>query len=113
MKDRKEVITNGKAVFYSILYEKFRQTALYMGYALALHGSMASDMDLIAVAWIEDAKSPKDLVKAISDLIGETVFAEYHTLQEPTIKPHGRLSYTLSIYHDYYIDLSIIPPSNC
>ena len=109
MKSADEIVTPGRAVFYTVLYPEFRKAAIERGYTLALHGSMASDMDLIAVAWVEDAKPPEDLVRAFSDLIGNTVWKDHH-LTDMAIKPHGRLCYTLSIYSDWYIDLSIMPP---
>lgn len=109
MKDKNDITTNGKAVFYAVLYENFRKAAIDCGYALALHGSMASDMDLIAVAWVDDAKSHEELVKRISDCIGDTVWKDKHTSCFE-YKPHNRIAYTLSIMGSYYIDLSIVPP---
>lgn len=111
MKDKSEVNPSGKAVFYAVLYNDFRKAALDCGYALALHGSMISDMDLIAVAWVNDAASPEELVKQISDCIGDTVWKERH-LTSKGEKPFGRIAYTLSIMGDWFIDLSIIPPNN-
>jgi hypothetical protein len=108
-KKREEIRTEGRAVFYTVIYPQFRSKALDLGYTLALHGSMASDMDMIAIAWVEDAKPVEELVKALSDCIGNTVWKDHH-LTSGEHKPHGRMTYTLSIYSDWYIDLSIIPP---
>jgi hypothetical protein len=107
MKDKSEVRTEGRAVFYAVLYNSFKKAALECGYSLALHGSMASDMDLIAVPWVEDAKTPDELVAALSDCIDGTVWKDHHVLDRHE-KPHGRLAYTLSIMGDYQIDLSIM-----
>ncbi len=107
MKDKTEVVTNGKAVFYAVLFPSFRAAAIDCGYALALHGSMARDMDLIAVPWTDDAKPVSTLIEKLSDCIGETVWKEYH-FKEPTQMPHGRKSFTLSIMGDYFIDLSVV-----
>lgn len=109
MKTKEEVKLNPKATFYAVLYQDFRRVAIECGYALAIHGSMASDMDLIAVAWTEKSESPETLVSKISDCIGETVWKENHKTNFE-IRPHGRIAYTLSIMSDWYIDLSIIPP---
>lgn len=109
MKNREDIRTEGRAVFYTVLYPKFRQAALDRGYTLALHGSMASDMDLIAVAWVKDAKPVEELVQAFSDLIGNTVWKDHH-LKKFEFKPYNRICYTLSIFSDWYIDFSIIPP---
>lgn len=110
MKEKEEVKINGKPVFYAVLYNDMKQAALELGYTLAMHGSMHRDMDLIAVAWTEDAKPHEQLVSAINDCIGHTVWKE-HNLKNCEIKPHGRITYTLSICGDWFIDLSIIPPS--
>jgi hypothetical protein len=40
MKDKDEIITNGKAVFYTILWPSFRKAAINCGWGLALHGSI-------------------------------------------------------------------------
>ena len=108
-KDKSEIKTNGKAAFYAVLYADFRQVAIACGYALAVHGSMMNDMDLIAVAWTEEAVDYKVLVEKINEKIGETVWSK-HNLSTRSEKPHGRIAYTLMIYGEYYIDLSIIPP---
>lgn len=105
----KEITTNGRAVFYAVLYPSFRKAAMDCGYALALHGSMANDMDILAVPWVQNASSVETLVKAISNCIGETIWKDCHLLL-PEEKPHNRIAYSLSIYSNFYIDLSIIKP---
>lgn len=102
-----QVTTKGRAVFYTVLWPSFRQAALSCGWSIALHGSMASDMDMMAMPWVEDAKSVEDLIAALSNCIDGTIWKENHF--KPFYgKPHNRVVYTLSIYSDFYIDLSII-----
>lgn len=108
MKDKAEVKKEGKMVFYAVLYNSFRQAALDCGYALSLHGSMASDMDMIAVPWVADAKSPDELVAKISDCIDGTVWKDHH-LMDREERINGRLCYTISIMGDWQIDLSVMP----
>ncbi len=108
-KTAQEVTTNGRAVFYTILWPRFRQAAIDCGWALGLHGSMASDMDMMAMPWVEEAAPVEDLVKALSDCIGETIWKEHHFTPFYG-KPHGRIVYTLSIYADFHIDLSCMLP---
>ncbi len=108
-KSKEEVTTNGRAVFYTVLWPSFRKAALDCGWALGLHGSMASDMDMMAMPWVEDAKPIEELIKALSACIDGTVWKESHFT--PFVgKPHGRIVYTLSIYSDFFIDLSIMTP---
>lgn len=111
MKTKVEVRVDGKPVFYAVLYNSMKTAALELGYTLAMHGSMRTDMDLIAVPWVEDAKSVEELVKAINGCIGKSVWSE-HNLTNKEEKPHGRVTYTLSIMGDWYIDLSIIKPKS-
>lgn len=111
MKDKSEVKPYGRPTFYAVLYDSFRRAALDCGYALALHGSLASDMDMIAVAWVEDAKGPDELAAQISKCIEGTVWSERH-IKPYYDKPFGRIVYTMSIMGDWYIDLSVIPPNN-
>ena len=109
MKSKKEVTTNGRAVFYTVLWPHFRQTALDCGWALALHGSMASDMDMMAMPWVEDAKPIDELIQKLSDCIDGTIWKDNH-FKPYYGKPHNRVVYSLSIFCDFYIDLSIINP---
>lgn len=108
-KTKEDVRTDGKAVYYAVLYPSMRKAALEHGYALCLHGSMARDMDILAVPWVENVSSVEVLVSAISDCIDGTVWKDYHSKKFEN-KPHGRISFTLSIMGDWTIDLSVIPP---
>ena len=111
MKNKDEVKIEGKPVFYAVLFNSMKKAALELGYTLTLHGSMHNDMDLIAVAWIDNAAPPEQLVQAIDDCIGHTVWKD-HNITTMKKRPHGRLSYTISIMGDWVIDLSIIPPDS-
>lgn len=110
MKDKADVRLNGKPTFYAVLYDSMKKAALDLGYALAIHGSMHSDMDLIAVAWTEDARPHEELAAAINACIGETVWGERFQ-KEHAQRPHGRIVYSLCILGGWYIDLSVIPPT--
>jgi hypothetical protein len=93
------------APIYATYYPAMAETARAHGYALAVHGSMATDMDLIAMPWIQDASSMEVLVEA---------FKENHGLREvaPTLGPfgpHRRHTFTLIISGQFYIDLTVLP----
>jgi hypothetical protein len=97
------------------LYPFLRDEAAMQGYALAVHGSMARDFDLIAVPWVDNPAKPEDLVKELCDIVGGKVRlykneGEGKITAEPTIKPHGRLAWTIHLGGGPYIDLSVIPP---
>lgn len=77
------------------------------GYSVGLHGSMRRDCDLIAVAWVEDAKPPDELIVALCAALN----AREAGTREP--KPHGRVAVNLQIDGWFkLIDLSIIGPSS-
>jgi hypothetical protein len=88
-----------------------RTAALFKGYAVAVHGTLKRDIDLIAVAWTDQASPADDLVHTIKGAVAG-VLGNCITLGEPTKKPHGRIAVTL-IHpgHVGEIDLSIIPPT--
>jgi len=71
------------------LAKRLTPLAREMGYGLMVHGSMERDLDLLAVPWVEDAASPRDLVKALAKAIGG------YWSSEPDKKPHGREAYTI------------------
>ncbi|PPU15805.1 hypothetical protein XacyCFBP2565_08400 [Xanthomonas arboricola pv. corylina] len=91
---------------YMCLYPGLAQVARSHGYALAVHGSLARDMDLIAVPWIEAAADPADVVAAI-----EQAFS-IRRIGELTPALHGRMVQTIGIqFGECFIDLSFMPRS--
>lgn len=89
---------------------RVREAAHFHGYAVAVHGSLKRDIDLIAVPWTEQAVPPAELVGYIKGAIGG-VLGNCLQIGEPGLKPHGRMAYTL--VHPGFageIDLSVIAP---
>ena len=87
-----------------------REAAKFQGYAVAVHGSLKRDIDLIAVAWTDQAKPAPELVRAIMGAVGG-ILGNCCMLTALSDRPHGRLSCTL--VHPGFageIDLSIVPP---
>lgn len=97
------------------------------GYALAVHGSMTRDLDLIAVPWVKKVLAPETLVMSLQ----ESLVGYYNTRQywknstKDDKKPHGRKAYIIWIAYladDFegtslgmrqtaaMIDLSIVAP---
>lgn len=87
-----------------------REAAKFQGYAVAVHGSLKRDIDLIAIAWTDQARESDELVRVIQGAVGG-ILGNCLRIAEPTIKPHGRIAYTL-IHPGFAgeIDLSVIPP---
>ncbi len=106
MKDRESVTTNGRAVFYAAMWNDLRQAALDKGWALALHGSLANDMDIMAMPWVKDAVPEIDMIMAL-----KKCFTKPKEIQLGiTEMPKNRKVYSLSIWADFYLDINVIKP---
>lgn len=86
---------------YAIAYPVLTEAARSVGYALALHGTLNRDCDLMALTTQASLK----LVPQGSD------GCDVHFRPEP--KPHGRIAYTLRFDYGGQLsfDLSILPRS--
>lgn len=90
---------------YCALYPELAKVAREHGYALAIHGSLVRDFDLIAVPWVECPAEPEALVGAFTSR-----FALHRMDKAPMAKPHGRVAYTISVgFGECAIDLSFTP----
>lgn len=80
------------------------------GYALAVHGSMIRDLDLVAVPWVEEAAPAEELVAAICDELGTYDLPKQPSgWGNPGEKPHGRSVWTLIWGGPPHLDLSVLP----
>lgn len=94
-----------------------QQIAKRHGYALAIHGSLHRDFDIVAIPWIEEASEPLVLIKAFKKATGAvTQHPDTDYLLKdcrPTNKPHGRKAYALHVttegMYGGYLDISIMP----
>lgn len=100
-----------------VLLEPIRTAARAKGYAIALHGSVARDIDLVAIPWTEEACSAHELVEAVAEAIrgatGGIGWMEgdpYQTLTGEK-KPHGRRAWSIYV-EGTYVDLSVMPRSS-
>lgn len=99
-------------------------SAQKMGYAIAVHGSMRRDLDLIAMPWVPNARTPETLVLMIQrDLLGyerDTRTSVKREWLRGKKKPHGRIAGAFPIAHladDFetqtlrhaYLDISVMP----
>jgi hypothetical protein len=101
-----------------------QDVARRLGYAVAVHGSMQRDFDLVAVPWVEGARPAGELVEAVREAVhgwvvkdgtpgarkdpgtGEFVAA---TVRNPESKPHGRMAWAIQLGAGAYVDLSVMP----
>lgn len=91
------------AGIYAMILPRLKDGAARLGYAIALHGSMARDLDLVAIPWSEGAAAAEDVVALAVEISGGYV------LGEPGAKPHGRRAWTIALGAGLFIDLSIVP----
>lgn len=117
-----------RAPFYATIYHSLCETARKHGYALAIHGTVTTDLDLIAIPWVEDAASADELRAALmrhlglcgyddlmrrqghsEEFIREFMAGDGKTMDESTVKPHGRIAWNLHMDHGAKVDLSVMP----
>lgn len=104
MKAIEQLQPNYAPVYAADLYPELARIFQKHGYALAVHGSLRKDLDLIAVPWAEKISSPE----AILEEIEETYV--FRIIGEPTAKNHGRVAYFFSVgFGECAIDLSFFP----
>ena len=96
------------APFYAAgLYPKLARVFREHGYALAVHGSVGTDFDLIAVPWVQEAGDPHDVIKAI---LAKFAFEKIPSQEIPNSKPHSRCAYKLHLsFGDCSLDISFTP----
>lgn len=104
------------AISYMMLLPVLREIALQHGYALAVHGSMVRDFDIIAFPWVAEPSEPKALVLAIAERVCLVMpLNDIHdgrgvSLGVPEEKPLGRLSWAIPCGKaGGAIDLSVWP----
>jgi len=99
---------------YAVIYPFMAARAHECGYALALHGTLGRDLDLVAIPWTNEATSPEDLVARILDVMEGSAFtmerADGHA-EDKSEKPHGRRCFVLHLksWTGAYVDLSVMP----
>lgn len=107
-KDRRTVTCNGKSAFYACMWDDIRQCAMDCGWAVALHGSLNADMDIIAIPWTEEAVAFEDLIVNIDMLFDGNNNAALHTIITYNEKPHNRIVATIPIFGDFFFEISTI-----
>lgn len=93
------------------LIEPLRAVARAHGYALAVHGSLARDIDVVAIPWTAEAVEAEALVAALAAEVERVNGHVYFRGRDPnpTEKPHGRRAWSIHLGGGPYIDLSVMP----
>lgn len=98
------ITNNGHAVFYAEVYPRLKAVAQRHGWALALHGSMNHDMDIMAMPWEDAPSRPANLIDAMRRCLGVPPDAVRIVFG----KPNGRIVYTIAIAPGFFLDINII-----
>lgn len=94
---------------YARFLTKAKIVAKQEGYAIAVHGSTMSDLDVVAIPWIAKPRSPKEMVTRVC-FHSELKMQD----EEPTEREHGRLVWSLlfpGFGDPRFVDFSVIPPN--
>jgi len=89
---------------YVAMYPMLAAIARSHGYALAVHGSVSRDFDVVCIPWAVEVSRPQTVVDQIVNT------SLLRVVGEPETKLHGRLVYTISIgFGECFVDLSFMP----
>lgn len=89
---------------YCAMYPELAEIARRHGYAMAIHGSLIRDFDLICIPWVAHPSEPASVV----DEITKTFVVR--KIGEPDTTFHGRERWTISVgFGACAIDLSFMP----
>ena len=88
---------------FATVYPVLAEAARSVGYALAIHGTLQRDLDVIAVPWTEDAKSEAELLAALCAATASKI----HEGSEKQ-RPHGRRSIGLLLGCGGFLDLTVM-----
>jgi len=92
------------APIYAGLYPELAEVARKHGYALAVHGSMARDFDVIAIPWTNEAGDPQLIVDEILDTFALEEVGEMDVVE------HGRKRWLIKLsYGACQFDFSAMP----
>lgn len=95
---------------YPTALAKAREAAFPLGYTVAVHGSQARDLDLIAVPWVEQAVSAEELILAIEQAVEGFIARHGRSgLSSVRLKPHGRKAWCIQLGGGPYLDVSVLP----
>ena len=92
------------APVFACMYTELAEQARSSGWALAVHGTMGRDFDLVYVPWVRDPVEPKRVVSAACNWFA------IEQVGEPSTSYHGRLIYTVKLaFTECFLDMSFMP----
>lgn len=104
MKKPEELKPNFGPAYAAAMYPDLAKIFISNGYALAVHGSLARDLDLVAVPWESELTEPLKVIQEVCNQFAVRLVGDGEK------RNHGRVAYTLSVmFGECSIDLSFLP----
>jgi hypothetical protein len=103
------------APVYAVLYAKMAEAARSCGYALAVHGTMTRDLDVVAIPWTTEAASAEEVVRAMAEAVAARAGSDLVIGGPLHHAPHGRTGWSIpySAADGFttvgYVDVSVMP----
>ena len=102
-KTKEQLKPNYAPLYAAAMYPLLAGICNEHGYALAVHGSVANDFDIVAIPWDKKVSSPRKLMNAIEK---KTVMK----FEDREKKEHGRIAYRCAVgFGVCRLDFSFFP----
>lgn len=102
-----EKLKDNNVIFWVFQWPDLRRAAADCGWALAIHGSVVHDLDLMAMPWIEGHCSADMLAQTLQSILNNPPDFVRQPEKYVGEKPNGRIVYTI-FGGNSYIDLNVI-----
>ena len=109
-----------KPGLYAMYFLQLKEIAEQYGYNLVVHGSMARDLDLIAIPWVDKPRPEQEMIQDFQEYLTGTIITKPDGRVHYTVLPGGRHSYVIDVnrgdkngeWHrfsdeQYYMDISV------
>ena len=94
------------APWYAVVYPWLCEVCRANGYALAVHGSVARDLDLIAIPWTDQAVEAEELIESVRKEVDGCHITDFEE------KPHGRRAWSVCFPGgEAVVDFGVMPKS--
>lgn len=116
-----------KPQFYAVCLQPLQEIARDFGYNLIIHGSMDRDMDLVAIAWVDNPKTHLELLQEFNQFLNGITCASASGKDEDILTDSycfsmlggNRSSYVINLHRStkwnnyfdkqFYLDISFTP----
>ena len=102
-----EKLKDNNVIFWVFQWPALREAAAECGWALAIHGSVVHDLDLMAMPWREDHCTADNLANVIQSIFNDPPDFVREPSKYVSEKPNGRVVYTI-FGGNSYVDLNVI-----